>query len=223
MKKIITLILLIAGIAHFSFSQKIGDNAEQIKLGAKLEVENYYRAQGYHQVRMAYDVKYFNGKISDVILCKENVPMIDLGKSVDFCTHFIMKNGLLANITTVFSNISLDELKGTMDQTYTKVANYYFDDNDTYYKIYLSQTGQVIKELRSRSVTPLPVKIQNQLLLLENKKGETINNQPNATINQTNIFFTGTKRFCDEGYWDLVVTIDKALVTIKSYSGKNNT
>ena len=193
MKKIITLILLIVGIANFSFSQKIGDNAEQIKLGVKSEVENYYRAQGYHQVRMAYDVKYFNGKISDVILCKENVPMIDLRKSVDFCTHFIMKSGRLENITTVFSNISLDELEGTMDQTYTKIGNYYFDDNETYFKIYLSQTGNVIKELRSRSVTPLPVKIQNQLLLLENKKEGTINNQPNSKINQTNKYFSGTE------------------------------
>ena len=165
MKKITTLILLVLPIVQFAFAQKIGDSAEEVKLGAKLEVENYYKARGYHQVRMAYDVRYFNGKISDVILCKENVPILDLGKAVDFCTHYIMEKGYLTNILTQYSNISIRELEEALSRDYKKVDNYYFDSNDTdnYYKTYLSKSGQATKVCLSKVINPIPANVIEKL------------------------------------------------------------
>jgi hypothetical protein len=160
----------------------IGQSAEQVKGLVNYEVESYRRAQGYHPVRMDYSVKYKNGQISEVILCKENAPMIDLPKAVDFCTHFIMANGHLATILLQYSNISISELESVMNKSNIHIGSYYFSNNqDTYSKVYLSTTGLAIKEIKSKILNPLPATIENQLSALQQQMDEESDNNYNPS------------------------------------------
>jgi len=153
--------------------QTIGQNAEEVKQLIDYQVQSYYRAQGYHQVREEQHTDYKNGQISDVILCQENVPMIDLGQTADFCTHYIMNKGRLNYIQIQYANISIEKLKDIMSKNNIHIGNYYFDDDDkTYTVIYLSATQQATKEIRSRLVNPLPLNVQKQLLILKQQKEE---------------------------------------------------
>jgi hypothetical protein len=153
--------------------QTIGQTAELVKQKIDYEIKSHYRSQGYNQVREDYRTEYKNGQISDVILCQENVPMIDLGETADFCTHYIMDKGKLSFIQIQYATISIEKLAVAMGKNNIHIGKYYFGDDDkTYSIIYLSANQQATKEIRSPVTNPIPINIQNQLSALRQQKEE---------------------------------------------------
>ena len=149
----------------------IGQNSEEVKLIINSEIQSYNRAQGYKQVKMDYRTDYTNGQLNDVVICKENVPMIDLRRTGDFCTHYIMNKGRLSHILTQYSNISLEDLEEVMSKGNIRIGKYYFgDDPENYSIVYLSSSGKATKEFRNVTFNPLPANIQNQLNTARQKK-----------------------------------------------------
>lgn len=142
----------------------IGDDAQKVRSLVQYEVQTFYQAQGYHQVEMSWDTKYHDGQISEVILCKENVPMIDLRKAVDFCVHYVIQNGNLSKIITQYKNISLKELQTALSKLNTTIGNYFFDnDFEHYSRIYLSSNGLATKEYTQTVIKELPLNIKDQI------------------------------------------------------------
>lgn len=165
--------LLILFFPLTTLSQTIGQSAESVKHLIDYQVNSYYRSQGYHQVKEDYRIDYKNGQISDVIFCQENVPMIDLGRTADLCTHYVMDKGKLSYIQIQYANISIEKLTEAMAKNNINIGKYYFGDDDkTYSIIYLSANQQAIKEIRSQLVNPLPINMQKQLSILRQKKEE---------------------------------------------------
>ncbi|TSD66408.1 hypothetical protein FFF34_003115 [Inquilinus sp. KBS0705] len=184
---LLTLIFVFFFINSWCQAPTIGQSAGQVKSLVDYEVSSYYRAQGYHQVRMDNHAYYKNGQISEVVVCKENVPMIDLQKAGNFCTHYMMNKGRLFYIAIQYSNISIEELEAVMRKSSTQVGKYYFgDDNQTYSKVYLSQTGQATKEIHDIGLEPLPLTVKNQLTTIKTKKEEYDNSQPFDVSNAEN-------------------------------------
>ncbi|MET3977853.1 hypothetical protein ABIB62_000421 [Mucilaginibacter sp. UYP25] len=170
-KKLFAILLSFSPITVLC--QTIGQNAETVKQQIDYQVKSYYRAQGYHQVREDYRTDYKNGQISDVIFCQENVPMIDLGETADFCTHYIMDKGKLSYIQIQYATISIDKLAIAMSKNNIHIGKYYFGDDDKAYSIiYLSANQQATKEIRSSAINPIPVNIQRQLTALRQQKEE---------------------------------------------------
>ena len=65
MKKMLLLCLSILSIIEYLNAQQIGDNAEKVKYLVQMSVQEYYSAQGYHQVREDYKVLMSNGSMKE--------------------------------------------------------------------------------------------------------------------------------------------------------------
>lgn len=184
---LLTLIFVFSFINGWCQAPTIGQSAGEVKSLIDYEVSSYYRAQGYHQVRMDNHTYYKNGQISEVVICKENVPMLDLQKAGNFCTHYMMNKGRLLYIAIQYSNISIEELEAVMQKSSTHVGKYYFgDDDQTFSKVYLSQSGQATKEIHNINLEPLPLAVKNQLAAIRAKKEEYDNSQPFDVSNAEN-------------------------------------
>ncbi len=184
---LLTAVFALLFINGWCQTPAIGQSASEVKALIDYEVSSYYRSQGYHQVRMDHRTDYKNGQISEVIICKENVPMIDLQKAGNFCTHYVMNKGKLFYIAIQYSNISIEELEVVMRKSSVQVGKYYFgDDNQTYSKVYLSQSGQATKEIHDIGLEPLPLTVKNQLATIKTKKEEYDNSQPFDVSNAEN-------------------------------------
>jgi len=200
----------------------IGQYSHVVKALIEQEVQINNRSKGYNQVSMSCNTDYFNGEISDVIICKENVPMIDLKKSVNFCTIFIMKDKRLSYSLTHYSNISIQELENVMSKDNIRIGNYYFGDDNNYSKVYLSTSGQATKEVRSRLVSPIPTAIQNQLNAIRQKREEDVvfdaskaDNYDGFVPMQTKIYYTAWTGKSWENFADKVL-IKNASPTTKA-------
>lgn len=112
MKKLITFILVLF-IYSNSFSQEIGQPAEQVLSYIKYRVERHNKPDSYGRYsdsRYSYDVKYSNGVIKDVIVFQSHMLLIPLKKYIDLETHFQMENGVLTSITAVYNSLSRAEV-----------------------------------------------------------------------------------------------------------------
>src|SRR6267378_931520 len=75
-----------------SDSVYIGQDAEEIQSLAAREVQTHYNAHGY-LMKLYAETRYDKGKISEVILIKENILIRYLQKSINVYIHYIMVDG----------------------------------------------------------------------------------------------------------------------------------
>jgi len=182
MKKIIQrhyyVLFLLLPLKSFSQQIYIGQNANEVGTIISADLASTERAQGYNQVTTQYEPEYNNGILDDIIVCKQNVPSIDLDRAIDYCTHYIISHNRLSSVIEEYSNISLQELESVMDKSMIKVGNYWFKDHTpiNYIKLYLSKTGEVIKEYRSSLYSPVPVSILKQLRITPTPNKDIVSN-----------------------------------------------
>lgn len=167
--KLFTILLLFNSTWAFSqYPIYFGQSAESVSRVIQMQVEGYYNASGYHSVEMNWDNKYYNGKISEVQLCKDNVYMITAGIIVNFCSSYVMKDGLLAKIITQYDNLSVDELEKATLKLNTKISKYYFDEKyENYTIIYLSSNGLATEEYKPVILKDFPAEIQLKIKTLQ--------------------------------------------------------
>jgi hypothetical protein len=165
---------------HLAFETSYGQNliylgqaAEEVQGLIKYQVDVYNQARGYKSVAMDWDTKYFNGKISEVILCKDNAPMIDLQRAVNYCTHYKMKNGTLEKIISQYENVSVEELKRTTVQQNSKVGDFYFTDQyNSIIQVYLAANGLATQEYKTVILSELPKEVQTLVTKLRKEADE---------------------------------------------------
>lgn len=162
-------ILLLPYVISTAQTVDIGQDAQYIK--ALIERSTYEKNKpdsfgNYSSGRVSWDVKYYNGIITDVIQCFKNQFYIDLRMQVDFCKHYVMKNGKLAYILTQYENVSTDKLKEVYDKLNNvhKYNDLYFEEDFKHYsKLYLDKNGLATIEWRSVDLNQIPSNIKKEI------------------------------------------------------------
>lgn len=202
-------------------AQEIGEDALTIKMEIEYYVKNYYDSNGYKQIKMRIETKYYNGNISEVILYQENVPALDeklLGRTFDFKTRYIIKDNLLNCLITEYNNLTIEELKSIVDDK-NKIENYYFNNNYTNYsKVYLNTNGLATKMYKKTNLNELPLNIKSiiqikkdEISLKDNNKRQTIKiAHPNYEVDA-------------EGVVVVEVSVDKSGNVIKARNTSKST
>jgi len=147
MKKIgnIILSLILITISSHCYAQMVslGDDENKVYNILYDRVNFYNNSQGDHNIQN-FNVKRFNGAVTEIIISMADEYFYDLGLNSDYSTHYVMKNGVLDNILTEYINLSVEQLRNGFNRTYADkhIEDYYFsDDYRTYKIIYLSKNG----------------------------------------------------------------------------------
>lgn len=107
------------------------------------------------------DVNYFNGKISDMTICQEKIP-IELRKKLNVCTIYTVSDDIIRSIIIRYENISIEELKEWYSKIYNRIGEYYFsDDYEHFYILSLPSDGYPTAKLKMVNES----KLSNEILL----------------------------------------------------------
>lgn len=155
MKRLLILIILIFGFEHLkSQSIEIGQDANEVKqfiewsTRQRTGFDSYGNSMGNN---VTWDVKYYNGQITEVIQCYENQVIINLSPSVNFSRHYNMEFGKLANVYTQYENVSVEKLIEKYNKIYEGriINNLYFENDYRHYtKIFLAKNGYATTDFR---------------------------------------------------------------------------
>jgi len=174
MKKLLILTILILGFFQVkSQTIEIGQEAEYIKRLIEWSTKDHNRPDSYGNystTRIAYNVAYKNGEISDVIQCVKNQFNLDLKMPVIFCIHYLMVNGKLNSIITEYDNVSIEKLKTAYDRIHNGyIFNelYFEKDYEHFSKVYLSKNEKATIEYKKTELNALPVSLRKNI---ENKQ-----------------------------------------------------
>lgn len=165
-----TFLLLCVFISSLASAQtpEIGLTAQNTKMWAELMVR-----QGNNSM---WDVKHINGKISEVIYCKNGAYDLKKKSGVDFCYHYIMKDDSINVIYLQYKNKSVNEVIESHNQSTSilKIDSYYFSNDFKYYsKVYLHDNGLATVETRSTEDGLLPDKVYKRVKSLINETNES--------------------------------------------------
>lgn len=180
MKKrtVITSVILLTISTVYGQTIEIGKSAEEIKqliewsTRQRTGYDNYGNLKGNN---VDWDVKYYDGQISEVIQCYTQQFLIDFRVVADFCKHYIMENGRLAYVLTQYENISVSKLKEYYDRSDndTKIGDFYFSDSyKTYSKIHLHQNGLATVKWGVAKLSDLPEKIRYEVKRKQENEAE---------------------------------------------------
>lgn len=159
---------LIAGFAQVP--AKIGQDAREIKASVEWLVRDRTGYDSFGNAKwnnLASDVKYYDGAISEVILCFSQQLVYDLRMKVDFCKYYVMENGRLSYVLTQYENVSLSRVKAMYDQSseYQKIGeSFYSKDYEHCSKIYLHPNGLATVEWKAANVNNLPAQIKTEVV-----------------------------------------------------------
>ena len=145
---------------------EIGQSAEVVKAIIEYQINNSANTNS------SWDVKFYNGKISEVIKCYTKQYLIDFRIRTTFCNRYMMINNRLAYILIQYEDVSVAQLIEIYDRLYanTKYNGLYFTDNFQYNnKIYLTKNGLATVEYRKNKPNQIP---QEVLKLIQSKKSE---------------------------------------------------
>ncbi len=204
MKKAIILSLaLLCIVSLYSEAQQIGDDAEKVKSLVQMAVQEYYNAQGYHQVKEDYKVLMDNGSIAEIVLQKENVPDANLQRAISFRIRYIISRGKLSRILQEYFDVSVSELRNAFKANYrgNVIYEYYFNSDLTAYsKIYLSSNRLAAVETKETDLNDFPASLRelikkDRLAIEKDKKEKNTVEQELGTANmgtfRTNAEFKG--------------------------------
>jgi hypothetical protein len=148
---------------------EIGDDAKKVNTSVEFLVRDHNRVDTYGNQSNSiweYNVKYFDGKISEVINCCPNQFDIRFELVSDFCVHYIMANDKLNFILTQYINISTKKLIDLYDKYYqtNKIEDFYFTNDYSHYsKIYLSKDGFATVEYRETRINEFEKSIRDRI------------------------------------------------------------
>ncbi|MBL0311020.1 MAG: hypothetical protein IPP77_15545 [Bacteroidetes bacterium] len=184
MKKltVIIWIALTSALTVFGQTIEIGMDANKVKqlihwtTQQRTGYDSYGNSKGNN---VDYDVKYYNGQITEVIQCYANQYLLDFRISATFCKRYIMEYGT-AYVLTQYENVSTEVLKSKYENSYgdKRIGDLFFsDDYQHYSKIYLAKNGMATIEWRKTETNSLPAnikaQIQNSLKKRKTKKLKT--------------------------------------------------
>ncbi len=142
MKKATKLILnfILFTISSHCYAQMIslGNDENTVYNILYDRVNSYNRSQGDHNMQ-TFDVVHNNGAVSEIIISMQDGYFYDLGLNSDYAIHYVMKNGMLNHITTIYESISINQVKNGFNRLYgdRHIDNYYFSDDYKSFKIIL--------------------------------------------------------------------------------------
>ena len=148
---------------------EIGMDANQVKQMIQWSTRDRTGYDSYGNSKgnnVAWDVKYFNGQISEVIQCYTNQYLLDFRITASFCKRYVMEKGVLSYILTQYENVSTEALKAEYGNDYSakRIGDFYFsDDYQHYSKIYLAQNGLATVAWRKTEVSTLPANIKQSV------------------------------------------------------------
>jgi len=167
MNRLLILTVLVLGFGHLKAQTiEIGQSAEQIKTLIEWTTKDHNKPDSYGNRSNSYwtwDVKYYDGQITEVIQCYQDQYLLDFRVVANYCKHYMMEKGKLAYILSQFENISVDKLRDSYSTNYgeNKIGELYFsDDYEHYSKIYLANNGIATVEWRKTVISELPSGIQ---------------------------------------------------------------
>ena len=180
MKQKLTLIAFLVFLFTTSFEQtiEIGQKAGEVKqlvewtTRTQTGYDSFGNSKGNNVV---WDMKYFDGEISEVIQCYSKQFLIDFMISADFCTHYIIESGKLSYILTQYEDVPVSKLKELFAKFYRdrKVEDLYFsEDFKNYSKIYLHENGLATVEYVATNLNDLPASIKEEINKKLNKYEE---------------------------------------------------
>jgi len=170
---ILTIALLLLFISSKAQQVKIGDNAENVKGQVEWLIRDYNRIGSAKQMEMWHKVLWNNGRISEVIIERRNVPSVSPDGALQnqsFKTRYIMSNGKCSRILIEYYNLSLADLKKQSSKRYHRIDNYYFEDGyDAYVTLFLGKSGLATKEIHDVPFEKLPESIRRKIEIESNE------------------------------------------------------
>lgn len=199
MKKTIKLILnfILFTISSHCCAQMIslGNDENAVYNTLYDRVNSYNRSQGDHNMQ-TFDVLHNNGAVSEIIISMQDGYVYDLGLNSDYAIHYVMKNGMLNHITTIYESISIDQLQNGFNRLYGErhIDNYYFSDDYKSFKIILLDKNGLASVIEQSTYdTHFPPQVASLLDKLgiankfpSNNKKMTVNQSARFTPNISN-------------------------------------
>lgn len=228
------LLAFLMSLLEISFGQTItiGQEAETVRQLVEWNTRNRTGYDSYGNSKgnnVIFDVKYYDGEISEVIQCYKKQFVIDFKMPADFCVHYIMKSGKLSIVITQYENISVLKLKELFDKSYgnRKSGELYFsDDYNNYSKIYLHQNGLATVEWCAANPNDLSAEINKKRKdyeedkrqrLLEDSKRVKENSEPQTemesrkllpySLNDRSALFLARPSYTGNGEGTVIITI----------------
>ena len=162
---------------------EIGQSAEEVKAIIQYQINNSANTNS------SWDVRYYNGKISEVMKCYTKQYLIDFRIRATFCNRYMMINNKLAYILIQYEDVSVEQLIEIYDRLYvnTKYKGLYFSDDFQHFnKIYLTKNGLATVEYRKNKPNQLPQDVLKLMSKKSEKDKEVINSVPPKKQDQTN-------------------------------------
>lgn len=177
MKRIllVTILLILFGQTRSQIID-MGQKAEDVKALIEWTTRDHNKPDSFGNLassRATTDVKYENGEIKDVIQCFEKQFIIEFGLTVNYCKHYLMKNGKLSYILTQYENVSTEKLITQYSRTSNKIGEYFFDnDFEHFSKIFLGANKLATVEYRKTKLEPISNSIRSQIEIIKSNKEE---------------------------------------------------
>ncbi|MBW4889215.1 hypothetical protein KXQ82_05790 [Mucilaginibacter sp. HMF5004] len=148
----------------------IGQTSSEVQNIVAKEVQTHYNARDW-LTKTSAKTNYVDGRISEIMMLKENVMIEKFNKGANYCVHYVMSRDTLSHIITEYFNLTLQEVRALLvNAQSTNVHGYYFDRYlKSYCKVYLSGAGTVIEYYQKAIMSALPLAIQEQLQMLNKK------------------------------------------------------
>lgn len=143
----------------------LGEQADSVQFAVGQQVQIHHDADLY-LTTISAETHYENKEISEVVLCKGNELLRELGKSIDYCRHFIMSRGVLSHIVTKYSNVTVKEARSYIKRGHVNIDGYYFDQDYKNYILVIESDGFVIADYRKTIISELPIKVRDHLAVI---------------------------------------------------------
>lgn len=238
MISIFSVIVLLTILKSFGQKIDIGQDANQVQQIVEMTsrdrmgYDTHGRSKGNN---VGWDVKYFDGAISEVVQCFYKQYLADIRLFANYCKYYIMKDNKLAHIVTQYEDVSVSELEEFYNKSAQskKIEKLYFSDDYTYYStIYLHDNGLATVELHKTKPQNLSKSILTKVNA-ELKKFNELKNQRdleayNESQNKRDIISKvyDIKQYSPDKYNKVVENLRKSLKKFfsdrESYYGAEN-
>lgn len=152
--------------AQYNNNIYIGQPVDSVQNMVATEVQGHYSAKSY-LTKLYAETHYRNKQIYEVMLCKQNILVPELQKSLDYCLFYEIVRDRLSYIITKYRNLTAIEAKRVYFAGKTNIGGYYFDPGFRYYyRIVADDSSGLNIEYRKTEFDRLPFTIQEQLKVI---------------------------------------------------------
>ena len=145
MKKVALVILVFISISSLSAQIDIGSTSSELVSFIELRYQETKKKDpfGTKDLAFEYEIKRYNGKITNLIVSQRNQIIIDLLAKSDITTNYIIEDGIVTSIQTGYPGLTQEYIEEKFDERYgnRKHFDFYFSEDYQYFRCVTFEEG----------------------------------------------------------------------------------